>query len=680
MISNIEFKGEKDLKDLGELWTERITAMKSARDEMMQKTWKLAMENYEGKAPPVDIPWPEASNAHVSITATHCDAFQARLYNAGTAQDPVFVILPKGADDIIPGVGTNEFADAMAEVSKHIEREELNYKEVMEEITTLVPKYGDAFVVVGWEHQVIADVDYDESGKMAVLKDIDGKPRTRDLVNRAVLQVVHPRNFYMSVGDRDIQRTPWCAVDETYNIEEIRAKVESGEWYRAQANSVLGYLGKRTAKEQKREQRSQGYFKAMADGRMLSKDEWEIEQQRLLRVGEIEDDPGRVKFVRIWAYLDADKDGVPEDVHLLLHPDSKTIVQARWNPAMHKMRNIVHYYFLMREGTWMSIGAAEMLFNTQKIMNDVMRDMLNNNQVKNAKIFVGQADGSLSRDTVLYPMRLLLLKNPKDFFVHDMGSGQMSVSVTDLSLLQGWGERRTGISDYNLGREKTSRTPATTMLALLEEGNERTVRIVDRMRSGMGQMWKLVLSLYIQNGADEILDNVLTPEQAEMVRAVWAELSPSDVMKSLKIEPKVSTKAFNRVIQRQETLALFGQMEMLYKRLFSIAQIFRQTADPKMQELLIQMAHGMHVLMRRILGTYDEKDQRDLNPDISNYLKELQQIPGVLENPNANPFVEPGRSDQVSQAVGFLENQGVPGVPGNVEGRPTAGQPREPGQ
>jgi hypothetical protein len=675
MIKNIPLD-PGDLHDLGELWAARVEAMRTARDELMSKTWKQSLENYEGKAPPIDIPWPDASNAHVPLTATHVDAFQARFYNAATTHDPVYVIMPRAADDVIAGVPTNDFADAMQEFSKQIERHELSLKEVMEEVTTLVPKYGDAFVVIDWEHQQVVDYEHTEDGDPV-------KSEPRDLVNRPVLKVVHPRNFYMSIADRNIQRTPWCAVDVMYTVEDIRRKVETGEWYKEEANEVLRHIGKRTPQEQRREQKSQGWFRPMADGRMLAMDEWEQEQLRLMRAGEIEDDPGRVKFVKIWAYIDADKDGIPEDVQFLVHLDSKRVVQARWNPAMHKSRAIVHYYFLLREGTWLSIGVAEMLFNIQKIMNDVMRDMLNNNQVKNAKVFVGKADGDLTDETVIYPNRLLLLKNPGDFDVKDMGSGQMSVSVTDLQILQGWGERRDGITDQNLGRERSSRTPATTLMTLLEEGNERIVRVIDRMRTGQEEMWKLILALYVQNGADEIIDSVLSPEQGALLRSVWETLSPADIMRSLKIEAKVSTKAFNRMLQRQETLALFGQMEVMYKRLFSIAQIFRQTQDPKMQELLIQMTRGMHTLMRRVLNTYDEKDQRDLNPDIVPYLEQLQSlvgVEGIPENVEGNPFAEPGRSDQVQQTRGFLENQGTPGVPENVPGRPVAGQPRVAGQ
>ena len=675
-ISNIKFSKE-DLKDLGELFGNRIENTRSGRDELMQKTWKLALQNYEGKAPPIDWPWPNASNAHVPLTGTHCDAFQARFYNAATSHDQIFLILPRAAEKLKSlGVDSNKFSEAMGKVSKHIESSEVKLKDVMEEVTTIFIKYGDAFVSVGWEHQQVVDMSFGADGKP-----IPSLPR--DIINRPVLRVFHPRNFYMPIEDRDIQMTPWVSVDEDYTIDEVRKKGESKEWYPKQVDFLLQAVGERTQKEQKRRSRDEGYYRAMVGGRLGTRDEWELEQDRLLHSTDMGTDPSKVRLSRVWCRLDTDKDGFEEDVILIVHPGSKTLVQARWCTALHRKRALVHFYFVMREGTWLSIGAAELLFNVQKILNDVMRDMLNNNQIRNTSIFVAKPGGSINDKTAIYPSRLLFTQNPKeDFQAVQLGSGQMSVSLTDLQLLQAWAERRTGISDANLGREKTSRTPAATLHALLEEGNERMVRVVDRMKESMAEMWNLVLALYIQDGADDILDNILTEEEAIMVRTVWETMEPDEIMRNLIVQPQVSTKAFNRAVRRQENLALFGQMEELYKRLFGLAQAWRSTQDATMQKLIVGMAKGLHMLMERTLNTYGEVDQRDLNPDISEDMQGLKSIPpvGGVEDVTANPFAEQaGRSTQTQQAAGLLKNQGTPGVEGNVLGRPTPGQPRIPG-
>jgi hypothetical protein len=180
---------------------------------------------------------------------------------------------------------------------------------------------------------------------------------------------------------------------------------------------------------------------------------------------------------------------------------------------------------------------------------------------------------------------------------------------------------------------------------------------------------------------DDLINSVLNEEQALAVRTVFDQLSPRDIMRNLVIHPQVSTKTFNKAVQRQESLALFGQMEELYKRLFSIAQAYRQTEDPQMQKLLISMARGLHTLMRRTLITYGEVDHRDLNPDITKDLQAMQPVAplGGVENVDNNPFAEPGRSSQTQQATGLLANQGTPGVEGNALGRPTPGQNRMPG-
>lgn len=674
ILPNIEIKAD-DLKDLGKTFAERLTSVEDARDELMSKTWKQSLEYYEGKTPPIDWPWPNANNSNVPILATHVDVFQAKLYNAGTAHDPIYMILPVASEDMLAGVmKTDEYADAMQIISKWAEKHQVNHAEALEEVTTLLPKYGDAFVLTTWEHETVADISFDEKG-MPVVSDTP-----RDLINHPVMQVRHAKNVYLPMAERDVQLAPWIGVDREYTVEQIRHKGEIEEWYPKQVDALLKALGEKTTKERKKEKK-EGWFRTTGDGRIVTQDELEEEQARLMRVNEVDDDPGRARLVQVFARLDTDKDGLAEEVNFLIHKETGIIVSLRHNHWMHLQRPIEHLYFVMREGVWLSIGAAEMLLNVQKTLNDIIRDMLNNNQIKNTSIYVGRATGDIDDQTVIYPSRLLLVDNPKeDFQVLNLGSGQISVSMSDINLLTSWAERRDGLTDHNLGREKTSRTPATTLLALLEEGSERIERVVDRMRMAQGRIWNQVLALYIQEGIpDKTLVRLLGAEVAAKIQTVWDTLSPSELMNYLTVDPKVSSKTFNRSIQRQETMALYGQLEVVYKRLFGLVQAWRQTAnDPVMNKLITLMAGGLHRLMRRILLTYDEKDHRDLNPDVVKLLESGATSPTDLMALMAqNPFGDNGeRSNQVEQALGIAQNDEGGGQPANVDGRPAAGQPR----
>jgi hypothetical protein len=81
-------------------------------------------------------------------------------------------------------------------------------------------------------------------------------------------------------------------------------------------------------------------------------------------------------------------------------------------------------------------------------MNEVMRDILNNNKIQNTKAFLARRGGAIKRDEKIHPGRVLFVDNIKtDFAAVDMGSGRAITSVQDLLVMQEWGERRTGITE-----------------------------------------------------------------------------------------------------------------------------------------------------------------------------------------------------------------------------------------
>ncbi len=660
---------KKNRDNLGEEYAHRIHAAQHDRDTRMQKVWALSQKNYEGKTEPIDWPWKNASNAVISLTPAHTDAWAARLYNSGTTHDPIFLTSAWGKGDIAEGITIDDYAELWQQWSKWLEKEEIPVKDLMQKVTTITAKYGDCFVYLPWEHDQVMDVSF--AGE-----DVSLIPKDR--VNKPVPHVIHPKDWYQPMNEEDLQRSPWCGFNMPYYPDEVRMKGHTEEWNKKAVDDVMKFVALKTKKELKRMgPKHTGYYARTEDGREMARgdEEFQNEMKRTLEMQNAQLDT-RMNFVHVFGREDVHNEGTPVELDMVIHPESKIIVSLKYNMYGHKKRPITQFVFLYREGTWMNIGVPEMLFNSQRVMNDIVRDMLNNNQIANTKLFIARAGGVIDADEPIFPSRVIFAEDvDADFKTLDMGTSRGQSDLASLNVIQAWAERRDGMTDFNLGRERSSRTPATTMLAILEEGNERVVAIVDRQKGAQAEVWTQVHQLYAQQKNAPSLDRVLGAEDAIRLRAAWDAMDPEDIRKKLVLKAEVSTQNLNRAVKRQEMATLMGQLDAHMQRQLQLAQAMRSTQDPVLKELFTKMAKAGQDLMRKILNTYDIKEQEDMNPDVAALVGQVPQgAPFIDEQTNpADP------SAQVDQAAAIPGGEGQAAGPINAPNRPQAGFPRQDG-
>lgn len=654
---------EQALEEIGADFSALLTDVREARDRRMRDVWAKAHDNYEGVAEEVNFPWPHSSNAVVPVSRAHTDAWKSRLYNAGTGQDPMFQTSGWGADELFPGFQVETYADLFQEYSIWAEKEEVPVQSWMEAATTLITKYGNAIAYITWEHEWVMDVEVSTDGKSVTKV-------KRDLFDRPVVHMLHPQNFYMPVRETDVQTSPWCGFDVEYTPDQIRTNIALGEFRKKESESVLKWHKEKTTGELKKDKGNKGYFRRTEDGRILPTAEYDKVMQKVLATRDPYD-KHTIQLVRVFARIDTDGDAIPEEVEFLLHVESRQIIQIYYNRYKHKRRPLVLFSFMWREGTWLHAGVPEIIFNGQRILNELIRDLLNNNKVRNSSVFIGRANGVIQPDEPIFPGRVILTEDiERDFKVLPLATGTMSTTIQDLSYVQSWVERADGMSDANLGRETRSRTPATTMLALLEEGSERVVSTVHRMRVAEGEVWTQVHQLYAQNGDAPGLDRVLGKDKAEQLREAWRKMSVEDIRRKLVLDARVSTANLNRAVKRTENVALMGQMDQFHQRAMSLAQVVMGTTNPVLRAMAISMLQAGEVLMDRILSTYDIKYKDEFNPALSHALKQMPPSP-----PPAAPVPGGEMNPQVAQGMGQETNQ-----PMNAPGRPAAGMPRLDGQ
>lgn len=647
----------------GQVYVQEINTMGASRDELMEDTWKNALKNYEGKAPRRDYPWPEASNAFLPVTATHVEAIFSRLYNTATGQDPMFLIQPWGTGPLAQGITIEHFAEAFQEVSKWLEIEAVPMRDVLEQALLTMTKYGDSIVYLPWVKEEAVDYDLDEvSGEWTKLTE----PRIRKEGPKP--SVIHPTNFYIpttETGPDAIQDAKWVAYDFEVDRQAINNKIASG-WYRPEeGKKLLELLGD-----------GEKPFTDAGDNRVDHSNDLRTETERQVGL-DSEVTPRTLQMYHVWAREDLDGDGFEEEIQFEVHSKSGIIPHISYNPYKHRKRPFVHLKYTSRDGSFYSIGVPEMLQNLQNIMNQIMRDILDNNKVQNTSVFVIRKGSPIKPNLRVYPGRSIYTDDPSaDFVPMKLGTGQALTNVQDLQILQIWTERRSGINDFNLGQERSGRTPATTTLALLEEANKRIDLVVRRMRDVLNELWRQVIQLYAQFGFPEnVLKGLQGDEEGELVAAVIRTMADNDLQNKVVIRAQASTQNLNRSVQKQEALAMFGQLQSLYEQVLGLAQIVSQSPSNELRELALTMSKGYHEAARRIFNSFDIKDQTNINPDLGTILEVIPPGGAPLGNAEASE----GSGSQVDAAQASIESLGSSAGPTNPPGRPVGGLPRVPG-
>lgn len=666
--AEVRFRDKDDREKLGKAFIEWIATVEDDRRRLILEVYNRVQENLDGRSPVKAFPWYGASNAFAPLTGTYADAYQARLYEAGTAHDPAHLIMPRGAGDIIPEVVTREmWARWWQNISRWADREELDHKGIVEENTLTFVYFGDSWVYMPWEEQSIADIEILKGGKVrAVPRKLYAKPSPK---------VLHPKDVFIRWDARDhqLERLMGFQFDlDLPTLEEWEARGIYDE-------EVSEGLKKKLSGSPDDPENANRYFKQLGT-RLYTPDEFESKKMDLMKV---EQGSGNrsVKMLKMFARVDMDGDGIPEDTIFDVEKETGRVAYARYANYAHRERPLIHYWFKKRPGAAYNIGVGEMMLNMQDIINTAIRDHFDNNKIQNTSIFLIRKNSGIKQGRRVFPSATYWVNNPKeDFQALTLGGGARTSSLQEIGLLEKWGQFIVGLSDFQLGQEPKSRTPATTSSLSLEQATIRPKRIIEVMRNAMRKQHRQALMLYYQNGDSAKLAEVAAVEAEDKQLFIQAmdAVPPEAMSESLVIDPEVSSESFNRQARRQEAMALFAQLTGFWDRFQLLMQMVGGAAptDPIAKELFLAQARGLVRAMRRILDTFEERDQREILPE--SLLKLLEGVTTVEVEAGGEGGEETQQPTPADAAQGLVTSEGPAAGPVAPQGRPIAGQPRVP--
>jgi len=211
------------------------------------------------------------------------------------------------------------------------------------------------------------------------------------------------------------------------------------------------------------------------------------------------------------------------------------------------------------------------------------------------------------------------------FFLTAPGSFDIN---TLIAFLQEGAKQRSGITDLQFGTVGAipSRTPATTIQSLLQEGNTRFDMSMKDVRHALSEVGLRVL----QNLQAQASDPVNNPEPGKWVElaartlgtpegqfVAQALLIPTEAIElGIGVGLTATSGTSNKELMRQSQLALLQLYTQIGQGFIQLAQLATAAPGTPLAQVAIELFQGGRDMMIRLMEQFDVRNPEELLPNV----------------------------------------------------------------
>jgi hypothetical protein len=527
------------------------------------------------------------------------------------------------------------------------------------------PLQGDAFAKLMWTDKRRLVHAYDEAGQVSTTETTEYEGPTLHVIPAG--DVVYPEGFDYWAD------LPWMAHRQRYTKAELLKNARKGVFAQEKVDKILGF-----AKERDDPRHKVTSEAAHRKGRpSLLYEIYEL--YGLFEVPEPKEDAAVVSASGVPGATTSDSESAAEDSTedpkeivweeciIWYHQETRTILNAVYNPYFGKARHFVKIPYLVQNHEVAGLGIAEMVLQFQEGVSATINQQIDAATAANAGILVCTPGSNWGENNDVYPGKRVVTDNPtKDVTVVRLSEPSPNLGGAAQFMRQ-LSQERSGVSAYNLGMESGivgSQATATGTTAIIGEGNIRFWVSVEDFRSALEELIYLMLQQEQQ----------FRPEGIDIPGVGKMQLPQGDLKAMLGLKINITSEKVNRELEIQNFQMLMQLLNDYYARFMQAAAMIANPQFPPMQKILaIQVMTGAQNIVKRIVERFDIENTDVIVPDL---MMGIQQAIGMLSGqaavaggPPAGPQALPGGA------------QGPPGQappPGNGGG-PGPGGPPAPG-
>jgi hypothetical protein len=369
------------------------------------------------------------------------------------------------------------------------------------------------------------------------------------------------------------------------------------------------------------------------------------------------------KVFEVWARFDTRGDGTYEDIVAWIHLGVPAVLRAIYFPNAHGTHPFHKINYLPGYGIY-GIGLAEIDEWAQDGATQLLNAQIDNARLANTRMFSAPEGSMHAQDELVYPGKVWYLGPDEaigevrlsDLYPSGFGLLQQLVSFSEL---------RSGVNELRQGSLSglPSRTPATSLLSIMREGNKR----FDMIHTGIRDVHSEMGLRMTQNVAQRVKDdplrwqtffaNVLGPEDAGRVLSVLTSPDVEAIEEAFGISVTATSASVNKEVEKQSFVGMLQLTQQIHAALTQTMLLHAQVPDPMVQAVAkASFVSGVDIL-RQLLERFEVQN-------VDEHMGNLEVI--------ANSFRAEGQPGG-NAATGQFFDQSNLGILGSAGGVPPQG-------
>lgn len=613
----------------------RRPSFKSWEDEI-QDLWN----RYEMVPPDRDLPFDGAANYRTPLTKWMVDAVLARLMAGLATVRPIWRVEAR-EPAFINGAGKiEEFLDYVAE-------EEVNFTEWLDLALIQAGVEGAGIAYVTWitasEHQLIEEVTHveeaitDEFGAQIGIKKtarsaivehdtvIESRPNV-DLIPMMDFLVADPRR-------KHLKDQPWMGHRARLYRAEIAALKGHEGYFNDQIDKALGGGGYQPGSSST-QKADEG-----VDARTGIKTVNDFSQMKML-------DPFDVWSLTAW--YDWDLDGKPERVVLEIVMPSRILIRMIKFPYLHGRPFYVPLVLLPRPHSFYPRSLVGDLRMTQDETDAMHNHRTDATSIAISSLFMflydEQAGYDPSRQRISLGESIKIDGDINHIQVLAKSFRGITVPGMDIEqLLIDFGKFLTGIHEMQTGGTNEKRTTAFEVGAVIQEGNVKFRRMIERASEAMAEIAYQIIALYQQHANRSL---------PKMYKVLNETNSPFREIES--------GEMFGRWKYRVHGVALAHQRDMDVKKAMDVTQLV--STNPIFAELVMNNPRRKYHVAKTLLDKIGA-------PVVDIIGTEAEAMSSVPPMPGGGPTIDPEVEKKVHELQAKMASAGGISANSRPDGR-----------
>ncbi len=573
----------------------------------LEREWENRILQWRAKLTEdeLDFPYPGASNYELPLTAIHSDPVYADMMQSLHAPEDYWSATAKRQDRV-------DFASALrrgmtALDTRFLKMRRVNSKALLDNIVL-----GTAVYKNNWRSERV--------GKRRYRPDGSSERRIVSISQPLIEHIPIQRVFFPAYAwstDFDAQGgTRWIAQEFRFNEEEFdRYKGGSAElpgWDKEAADMVSKHFVDENEKIRRQTQ----------------------EDDKFVAFEEL-----HAKVYEVWARFDVAGDGVWEDIVVQLHRDGPWMLRGVYFPNSHG-KHAFHFTNYLPGMGILGIGMAEVDEWAQEASTDLLNAQIDNARLANTRMYKAPLGANFQQGSAIYPGKVWYLGPDED--VGEVRLSELYPSgFTLLQNLMQFSELRSGVSELRQGNLSglPSRTPATSLLSILREGNKRFDMIHANFRDVHGEMGLRMMQNVAQRAQEDpqgwlaFFAQAIGETDAAKILEVLTSAEVDEIEEAFGISVTATSAQVNKEVEKQSFIGMLQITQQIYQALVQTAILMAQVPDPIVQETAkAAFASGVDILAQ-LFERFDVKNPQE-------HLGNLEALATQLQADGAQPNAE----------------------------------------